>query len=149
MNKQIKNRVLALTLSLVSLSVTAAPVTYLFCIKSNDFPTFKAEVAFRAVDFGEYAAKQMVINRIKPHLKGDFEIAIYNPEDCPCDQDCPLLEVTADDYKASVEDAEAASFMGSAAESLDMIIYSAKEIFTNPGGFLKKTFFGESKDIDG
>lgn len=131
------------------MSLYAAPVSYSFCIKSDEFPSFRALVAFRAVDFGENAAKQMVIKRVKPHLKGDFEISIYDPETCPCEDDCPLLEVEAEDWNGNINDAEASTIMGSAAESLDLIIYNAKEIFNNPGGFIKKTFFGSSeKDKD-
>ncbi len=120
----------------------AAPVTYTFCIKSDDFATFKAIVAFRSVDFGESAAKQMVINRVKPHLESEFDITLYAPQTCVCEDECPVLEVKAEDWAGGFNEAGASTMMGSAAESLDMIFYSAQEMFNNPGSFIKKTFFG-------
>lgn len=83
-------------------------------------------VALRAVDFGENAARQMVIKRVKPHLKGDFEVSVYDPETCPCADDCPLLEVTAEDWDGNIDKAEASTIMGSAAESLDLIVYNVR-----------------------
>lgn len=133
-----------LALMLMGMAVHAE-TTYLFCIKSDSFDTFKAQVTFRTVDFGENAARQMVINRVKPHLDGDFEISVYKESTCVCEAECPVLEVTAQDWDGNMSDAKANTIMGSAAESLDMIFYNAKEIFNNPGGFLKKAFFG-SKD---
>lgn len=146
MVKIIKFRLYLLSvLLLFGICLSAAPSTYLFCVKSDEFPTFKASVFFRAVDFGENAARQMVINRIKPHLTKEFEVSRYNSNVCPCESECPLLEVTAEDWGGNLEDAGAATYMGSAAESLDMIMYNAREIFNNPGGFIKKTFFGAQK----
>ena len=95
-----------------------------------------------AVDFGENAARQMVARRVDLHLKGAYEILVFDPETCHCEEDCPLLKVSSKDFKGDPQEAEASTFMGSAAESIDMLIFNAKELFNDPGGFIKRAFKG-------
>ena len=88
----------------------------------------------------------MVRKRLKPHLEDDFSISPFDSETCLCEGTCAVLEVTAEDWDGDINEAETSTIMGSAAESMDLIIYNAREIFSDPGGFIKKTFFGSKRE---
>lgn len=139
------SRILMLTVFLCFSQLAAAkPAEYFFCVKSSKFETFKAHVVFRSVDFGETAARQMVYNDLKKHLGKDVQITPYNTQSCPCKQNCAVLEVMAKDWDGNMGETETntSTIVGSAAEMLDKVIYESKEMFTDPGGFIKRKFFG-------
>lgn len=133
----------AITLS--TFSAAAKPAEYFFCVQSESFPTFKAHVVFRSVDFGETAARQMVFNDVRMHLGDDVTIKPYSDNLCQCDGTCPILEVTSKDWDGNLSGNDNSSIVGSAAEVLDKLVYETKELFTDPGSFLKRKLFGENQ----
>lgn len=129
-----------MAISVSVFNLNAAPGHYIFCVSGQHFDTFKAEVTFRAIDFGEMAAREMLFAKIHHQLGEDISIKNYHPNNCPCKSNCPKLQLTAEQLRVNNS-----SIMGSMAEMVDVVAWNTKELFSNPGGFLKdsaKKLFG-------
>lgn len=120
---------------------------YNFCVSSPSVKTFKAQVAFSSIDFGETAARQMVFNEVNKALGSEAKITRYNST-CSCHKSCPILEVTCNDWDGNMgeNDMSTASILGSLAEIADKFVSESKAIFTDPGDFLKRNFFSSSEN---
>ncbi|MDZ7846773.1 MAG: hypothetical protein U5L96_08365 [Owenweeksia sp.] len=124
--------------------LSAAAATYSFCVSCTGFPSFKATVHYRAVDFGENAARQVLKSKLTKHLKDSLQINPFNQSACPCRNTCPLLELDAD--SGVLNDGEAGSLLGKTAGTLDALIYNISELWNDPGGFIKESIFGIAND---
>jgi hypothetical protein len=118
--------------------------SYYFCVESEDYETFKAKVDFKSLDFGESAAKQMLINELSNTLSAELTISLYNPQTCPCKADCQEVQVGAKDWDGNLGDNDfsVSGSYGSAVEIADVLISSGKELLNNPGRFLMDRVFG-------
>lgn len=135
---------IALLLFLLIGGLAQGQTSYYFCVESEDYETFKAKVEFKSLDFGEMAAKQMLINELKNTLKIDLKVALYNPQTCACPGECPEVKVDAKDWDGNFGDNEfsVSATFGSAVEIADVLISSGQELLNNPGRFLIDRVFG-------
>jgi len=118
--------------------------SYYFCVESKDYETFKVRVDFKSLDFGEMAAKQMLINELKNSLPADLKVTLYDPKTCACPGECPEVKVGAKDWDGNFSDNEfsLSGSYGSAVEIADVLISSGKELLNNPARFLMDRVFG-------
>ncbi len=136
-------------LFLISFSAAAQPSTYNFCVKTDKLGSFKAQVTFRAVDFGEATAKQLLLCEVRPALGDTVAIVIVKGTACPCGKDCQVYKVTpkklSGNMSTNYDKGGAKTLPASSAAALDCLIYEAKSLFDDPAGFLKRNLLG-SKD---
>ena len=118
--------------------------SYYFCVESEDYETFKAKVDFKSLDFGETAARQMLINELNNTLDAELNITPYSPNTCSCKSDCQELQIGAKDWDGNFGDNDfsVSGSYGSAVEIADVLISSGQELLNNPGRFLMDRVFG-------
>jgi hypothetical protein len=140
-------RNLALLLFILIGSLVQGQTSYYFCVESEEYETFKAQVEFKSFDFGESAAKQMLLNDLQNSLKGELKVAKFNPKTCSCPGNCPEVKVSAKDWDGNFSDNEfsVSGAYGSAVEIADVLISSGQELLNNPGRFLMDRVFGSKK----
>lgn len=140
-------RQLVLFFLLLFSAVAHGQTAYYFCVESEAYETFKAKVEFKSFDFGESAAKQMLLNDLQNSLKGELKVAKYSPKTCACPGNCPELTVSAKDWDGNFSDNEfsVSGAYGSAVEIADVLISSGQELLNNPGRFLMDRVFGSKK----
>ena len=125
--------------------LSAKPAIYRFCVSSSNFKTFQAEVSFKAVDFGETAARQMLINHLKEHIQNDLAVHAFSTG-CNCKAACPVLQLSSENWDGKLYESEATTLLGSAAEAIDVIVYNSQQLFRDPGAFIRKSLAGLSQD---
>jgi len=137
-------RKIALLLFLLIGGLIQGQTSYFFCVESEDYETFKAQVDFKSFDFGESAAKQMLLNDLKSSLPGELKVTKYKPKTCACPGNCPEVKISAKDWDGNFGDNEftLSGAYGSAVEIADVLISSGKELLNNPGRFLMDRVFG-------
>lgn len=136
---------LLMPLLLLATAANGQRAVYNFCVSSAKMKTFKARVAFKTIDFGATAARQMVYNDVVKALGPEVQIAPFS-NSCACFNNCAVLEVSSSDWDGNMGDNEmsTASILGSLAEMTDKLLSESKAIFTDPGGFLKRNFFSST-----
>tara|TARA_R110002050_G_scaffold69210_2_gene149760 strand:+ start:14625 stop:15074 length:450 start_codon:yes stop_codon:yes gene_type:complete len=144
-------RKLALLLFLLIGGLAQGQTSYFFCVTSEDYETFKAEVEFKSFDFGQSAAKQMLLNDLQNSLSGEIQVSTYNPKTCSCPGNCPEVKIGAKDWDGNFSDNEfsVSGAYGSAVEIADVLISSGQELLNNPGRFLIDRVFGSKKTTAG
>lgn len=140
-------RLLTAILMFTAFSAMAEPASYTFCIEAAGFESFKAVVTFRAVDFGENTARQMVMNKVRPALGDTTNIDIILTGICPCGTDCQTLKVTPQNWSGNLSEnydqGGAKTLPTSCAAAIDKLVYETESLFSDPGGFLKRNLFGQ------
>ncbi|AEV31530.1 hypothetical protein [Owenweeksia hongkongensis] len=140
-------RLFTVILLLIAFSAMAEPASYIFCIEAEGFESFKAVVTFRAVDFGEGTARQMVMNKVRPALGDTTKIDIILTGTCPCGTDCQTLKVVPKNWSGNLSEnydkGGAKTLPSSCAAVIDKLAYEAESLFSDPGGFLKRNLFGQ------
>lgn len=141
---QRKLTILIITFLLFANAAKAQVAEYYFCVQSEKYETFKAHVVFRGLDFGRNSAKQMVRNDLEAVLEGQFEIIPFT-ETCPCEGECPQVEVSSKNWHKGHPDKEAdlENAWGSAVEITDALISEGKALWDNPGEFLMTRILGQ------
>ena len=144
-------RKFALLLFILIGGLAQGQTSYFFCVTSEDYETFKAEVEFKSFDFGESAAKQMLLNDLQNSLSGEIQVSTYNSKTCSCSGNCPEVKVGAKDWDGNLSDNEfsVSGAYGSAVEIADVLISSGQELLNNPGRFLIDRVFGSKKTTGG
>ncbi len=131
----------------IAFSAMADPSSYIFCIEAEGFESFKAVVTFRAVDFGESTARQLVLNEVRPALGDTVKIDIILTAICPCGTDCQTLTVVPKNWSGNLSEnytrGGAKTLPTSCAAAIDKLVYEAESLFSDPGGFLKRNLFGQ------
>ncbi|WP_417610175.1 hypothetical protein [Owenweeksia hongkongensis] len=131
----------------IAFSAMAEPASYTFCVEAKGFESFKAVVTFRAVDFGEGTARQMIMNKVRPALGDTTEIDILLTEICTCGTDCQTLKVVPENWSGNLstnyDNGGAKTLPSSCAAVIDKLAYEAESLFNDPGGFLKRNLFGQ------
>lgn len=131
---------------LITSSAAAQSSIYNFCVKTDKLGSFKAQVTFRAVDFGVFTAKQLLLAEVKPALGDTVTIVVVKGTACPCGKDCQLFKVTpkklSGNMGANYEKGGAKTIPASSAAAVDCFIYEAKSLLSDPAGFLKRNIFG-------
>jgi hypothetical protein len=141
----------ALLLFLLIAGLAQGQTSYYFCVESEDYETFKAEVEFKSFDFGESAAKQMLLNDLQNSLEGELIVSKFNTKTCSCkDGLCPEVTIKAKDWDGNFSDHEfsVSGAYGSAVEIADVLISSGQELLNNPGRFLMDRVFGSKKNTN-
>ncbi len=136
---------LIVILFLTTISADAESATYKFCINVEGFESFRAEVNFRAVDFGENTARQMVMNEIRSAFGETVKVSITGQAVCPCDNNCQILKVTPRKWDGNMgrnfEKAGVKTLPSSSAAVIDHLMFEVQSLFSDPGGFLRRNFF--------
>ena len=139
-------RILIALFILFTFSAAAQSGTYNYCVKTDKLGSFKAQVTFRAVDFGEFTAKQLLLAEVKPALGDTVKIEIVKGTACPCGKDCQVLKVTPKKLSGNMgtnyDNGGAKTIPASSAAAVDCLLYEAKSLFDDPAGFLKRNIFG-------
>ena len=134
-------------LMIVTFSAMAESTSYTFCIEAAGVESFKAIVTFRAVDFGENTARQLVMNKIRPALGDTTAIKIKLTDICPCGTQCPTLKVVPENWSGNLtenyEKGGAKTLTTSCAAAIDHLVYETESLFNDPLGFLKRNLFGK------
>lgn len=130
---------LCLFFSLCFLSVAsyAQGASYSFCVKSDEFESFKAVVVFEAVDFGRNSAKLILKQQLKAKLNTEISLfPFFSSSNCGCVNDvCKEIVLNASKIKGvfSVEETGNTSEMPAAAMgTLDRAVTEAKKIMDDP-----------------
>jgi len=123
-------------LLLFAFSGSAAEAPYHFCVATQKMETFRAVVTFKSIDFGELAARQLLVNHLKPYFGDSLQLTAYD-ESCECFDNCPVLEVDPKSWKGKLDDDEV-NFTGAAVETIDEWGYEVGQMFKNPGGTLQR-----------
>ncbi len=131
---------------LITFSAAAQPVTYNYCIKTDKLGSFKAQVTFRAVDFGDFTAKQLLLAEVRPALGDTVNIVVVKGTACPCGKNCDVFKVTPKKISGNMgtnyDNGGAKTLPASSAAAIDCLIYEAKSLFDDPADFLKRNIFG-------
>ena len=139
-------RTLTILLLLLTTFAMAQPTTYRFCVKTDKLGSFKAEVTFRAVDFGEATAKQLLLCEVRPAVGDTVKLTISKGTNCPCGKKCQVYKVTPKKLSGNMGDnydnGGAKTLPASSAAAVDYLIYETKSLFKDPAGFLKRNLLG-------
>jgi hypothetical protein len=141
----------ALLLFLLFTGLAQGQTSYYFCVESEDYQTFKAVVEFKSLDFGQSAAKQMLLNDLKNTLEGELIVSKFNTKTCTCKEEkCPEVKIKSQDWDGNISDNEFTipGAYGSVVEIADVLISSGQELLNNPGRFLMDRVFGSKKNAD-
>ncbi len=139
-------RTLLALILLTTFTAAAQPTTYHFCVKTDKLGSFKAEVTFRAVDFGELTAKELLLYEVRPALGDTVNVVVVKGTNCPCGKKCQVFKLTPTKISGNMGDnydkGGAKTIPASSAAAVDCLIYEAKSLFDDPAGFLKRNIFG-------
>lgn len=130
----------------LQLSAQGQGAVYNFCVATPGYNSFKAEVVFQAVDFGEGTAKNLLMAKVKPILGDSAVVKKFNHNTCQCQGECQVLVVTPEmDLKTD----NLSEFSTTAACSIDKAVYEVREAFNDPKAFLGKAVREGFRSVSG
>ncbi len=130
---------LLLLFSLCCFSVVshAQAASYSFCVKSDEFESFKAVIVFQSVDFGRSSAQLILKQQLETKLKTKVSLyPFFSSSNCGCMQDvCQEIVLHASKIKGvlSVEETNNTENMPAVAMgTVDRAVTEAKKIMADP-----------------